>query len=103
MVSTRLLPRSERLGGRSLDGTARSRHRITASLRRHTSRSTAYLTTLQEPCPSPGTSEPSANHARGRYDRVATGSEADLLSAVLGTVTGRCGRQPGRHGPGADG
>src|SRR3954453_4401721 len=46
--------RSARLGGRSVDATARSRQRIGASLRQHPSRSTACLTTLHEPWLLPG-------------------------------------------------
>src|SRR3954454_22837540 len=53
-VSTRLLPRSEGPGGWVVDATARSRHRIAASLCQHPSRSTACLTTLHEPWPHPG-------------------------------------------------
>src|SRR4051794_16699578 len=49
MVSIRLMSRSARLGGRSVEATARSRQRIGASLRQHPSRSTACLTTLHGP------------------------------------------------------
>jgi hypothetical protein len=50
MVCTRRPPRSERPGGRADDVTAELPRRITASLRERPRRSTACLTTLQEPC-----------------------------------------------------
>jgi hypothetical protein len=52
-VTKRVLPRSERLGGRSVDATAQMRPRIAASPGQHPNRSTACLTTLHEPwgCP----------------------------------------------------
>src|SRR3954454_9344005 len=50
MLSTRLLPRSERPGGRSVEVTAQFGTGSQPLDAQHPSRSTACLTTLHEPC-----------------------------------------------------
>src|SRR3712207_2326084 len=70
-VSTRLLARSERCGGPSVDPTAPIRHRIAASLRQHTGRSAPCLTTLHEPWlegagPHPAVPAADRRHHQGR-------------------------------------
>src|SRR4051795_5570606 len=81
MLSTRLLPRSERPGGRSVEVTAQFGTGSQPLDAQHPSRSTACLTTLHEPWVDPRASAKSSHEAQG-------GQRQQRCSGVLSQAGG---------------